>query len=151
MPHPDHYRKLEHMYTTAPINAFFRPHATIAEGHCEVTMPLRPDFHHAAGAAHGAVYFKMLDDATFFAANSLIEDVFVLTVSFNLYLLRPISSGMVRAVATVVSHSARLIVAEGEVFNEAGKVVAKGSGSFMPGRSALTPEIGYQLPPDFTP
>ena len=37
---------------------------------------------HAAGAVHGSYYFKVLDDACYFAANSLVSDVFVLTVSF---------------------------------------------------------------------
>jgi acyl-coenzyme A thioesterase PaaI-like protein len=35
--------------------------------------------HHSIHAVHGSVYFKALDDAAFFAVNSLVEDVFVLT------------------------------------------------------------------------
>ena len=34
---------------------------------------------HAAGAGHGTIYFKMLDDAAFYAANSMVEEQFVLT------------------------------------------------------------------------
>jgi acyl-coenzyme A thioesterase PaaI-like protein len=41
----------------------------------------------------GSVYFKMLDDAAFFAVNSIVEDVFVYTVSLNVQLLRPVASG----------------------------------------------------------
>ena len=35
--------------------------------------------HHAANAAHGTIYFKMLDDAAFYAANSMVSDRFLLT------------------------------------------------------------------------
>ena len=34
---------------------------------------------HTAGAAHGTLFFKMLDDAAFYAANSLVTDRFLLT------------------------------------------------------------------------
>ena len=48
-------------------------------------------------------YRKLLDDATFFAASSLVDDVFVLTASFNIYFLRPISAGTMTARGTIVS------------------------------------------------
>ncbi|HMA47984.1 MAG TPA: hotdog fold thioesterase, partial [Frankiaceae bacterium] len=102
----DHFRKLERMYLSAPINQLFRPAIHIERGRAEVRIPIRPELFHAAGAAHGAVYFKAADDAAFFAANSLVEDYFVLTTSMNLYLLRPIAEGTLTARASVV-HSAR--------------------------------------------
>jgi acyl-coenzyme A thioesterase PaaI-like protein len=37
----------------------------VDEGYAEVVIPVRQDLLHAAGAAHGAVYFKALDDAAF--------------------------------------------------------------------------------------
>lgn len=148
MPNPDHYRKLEAMYNSAPINAYFKPTAHIQHGQAEILLSMRPDFHHAANATHGAVYFKVLDDCTFFAANSVLDDVSVVTVSFNLYLLRPIATGTMRGVGKIVSQTARLIIAEGEVFNDQGKLIARGSGSFMPSSTPLSPDIGYRLPPD---
>jgi uncharacterized protein (TIGR00369 family) len=107
-------------------------------------MTIRPDFHHAAHAAHGAVYFKALDDATFFAANSLVEDVFVLTVSFNLYLTRPVREGEVIARGRVVSTSKRLYLAEGTLEDARGREIARGSGAFMPSTQALSEDIGYR-------
>lgn len=139
----EHFRRLERMYASAPINDFFRPRLTVGEGTAEVHITVRPDFFHAAHATHGAVYFKALDDATFFAVNSLVEDVFVLTTSFNLYLTRPISEGEMTARARVVSRSRRLYLAEGVLVNAAGKEIARASGSFMPSEKRLTAEIGY--------
>ncbi|HSP14881.1 MAG TPA: PaaI family thioesterase [Thermoanaerobaculia bacterium] len=141
----EHFRKLERMYNTAAkINEYFRPRLTISgEGRAEVEIEIRPDFFHAANAVHGAVYFKALDDAAFFAVNSLVPDVFVLTVSYNVYLTRPISEGIMKATARVVHQSRQLFVAEAELHDGRGKQIGRGSGSFMRSTIALTPEIGY--------
>ncbi|NOY97953.1 MAG: PaaI family thioesterase [Chloroflexi bacterium] len=140
----DHYRKLERMYATAPVNAYYAPNMRVSEGQAEVTVRVRPDFFHAANAVHGSVYFKMLDDAAFFAANSLVEDVFVLTVSFNLYLTRPISEGELVAAGRVVHTSRRLLIAESILTDSEAREIARGSGTFMRSKIPLTAEIGYK-------
>ena len=133
------------MYAAAPINEYFAPRLHIPEaGVAELRMTVRPDFHHAAHAAHGAVYFKVLDDATFFAANSIVEYVFVLTVSFNLYLTRPVSEGEIVGRGRVVSRSKRLYLAEGVLEDSRGREIARGSGAFMPSTVALSGDIGYR-------
>ena len=139
----EHYRKLERMYASAPINDFFRPVMQVSKGRAVITMKVRRDFYHAANAVHGALYFKALDDAAFFAVNSLVPDRFVLTVSLNAYLTRPISEGEVRAVGQVVHRSRRLFVAESQLFDSAGKEIARGSGTFVPSDIPLSPQIGY--------
>ena len=68
----DHYRKLERMYQFHPLNNVYQAKIIISEGFSEVTMPVTPSLHHAAKAVHGAVYFKALDDATYFACNSVV-------------------------------------------------------------------------------
>jgi uncharacterized protein (TIGR00369 family) len=133
------------MYQAAPINEYFQPKLHILEaGITELRLAIRADFYHAARAAHGAVYFKALDDATFFAANSLVDDVFVLTVSFNLYLTRPVSEGEVIARGRVVSRSKRLYLAEGVLEDSRGREIARGSGAFMPSTIALADLKGYR-------
>ena len=140
---PDHFRRLERMYLSAPINAFFRPAIEIAEGSAIVRMEAREDFHHAAHAMHGAAYFKCLDDAAFFAANSVVEDAFVLTVTFNVVLLRPVAAGLVTATGKLVSASKNLMVAESELADARGKLLARGSGTFMRSTTALDASLGY--------
>lgn len=138
-----HYRKLERMYMGAPVNEYFRPTISITEGEAEVRVAVRREFFHAAHAVHGSVYFKALDDATFFAANSLVEDVFVLTTSFNIYLLRPVADGEVVARGRVVSRSRRLYLAEGVLEDARGREIARGSGAFMPSTLVLGDLGGY--------
>jgi uncharacterized protein (TIGR00369 family) len=139
----NHFRALERMYVGAPINQFFRPSIQINDGHTEVRMIVRPDMHHAANAAHGAVYFKMLDDAAFFAVQSLVAETFVLTVSFSMYLLAPVIDGEMIASGHVVHQSKRLFIAESAI-DVGGKVVARGSGSFMRSSVRLEERIGYR-------
>ena len=140
----EHFRKLERMYLSAPVNQFYAPEIYITEGQAQVSIPVRPDFFHAANAVHGAVYFKMLDDSAFFAANSLVEDVFVLTVSYNVYFTRPISEGMMKATGKVVQASRRLIIAESVVTDLEENEIARGSGTFLRSKIRLTEEIGYK-------
>ena len=144
MPSDEHYRRLERMYAGAPINEYYRPVLTVSEGAAEVVIPVRPDFFHAAHAVHGSVYFKALDDAAFFACNSLVPDVFVLTVTYNVYLTRPISEGTLRARGRVVHHSRQLFVAEAELVDDRGRQIGRGSGSFMKSAIALNESVGYR-------
>jgi len=135
------------MYDRAPINRWFQPVLRIPEeGRAEIEMNVREDFYHAAHAIHGAVYFKALDDATFFAAQSLVTDCFLVTSSFQLYFLRPVSEGRLLARGQVVSRSKRLYIVEGVLLNDRGKEVARGSGTFMPSAIQLGPQLGYELP-----
>lgn len=139
----EHYRRLERMYAGAPVNQYFRPSLRVAQGTAEVVIQVRRDFYHAAGAVHGVVYFKLLDDAAFFAANSLVDDVFVLTVSLTSFLTRPVTEGEMRAVGRVVHQSGRLIIADAAVQDAAGQQLARGTGTFMRSRTPLSAEIGY--------
>src|SRR5690606_5880459 len=77
-----HYRALESLYRAAPINGLFPSRLEIVEaGVSRIRYTMDADVHHAAGAAHGSSYFKMLDDAAFYAANSLVSDRFLLTTA----------------------------------------------------------------------
>ena len=138
-----HFRSLEQMYVNAPVNAFFRPSITVTEAEAEVRMMVRADMHHAAHAAHGAIYFKMLDDAAFFAVQSLATDVFVLTLTFQVHLLAPVSDGEMISRGKVVHQSKRLFIAESTI-EVAGKTVARGNGTFMRSAVRLDDKVGYR-------
>ena len=140
----EHYRKLERMYLAAPINEFFKPAIQIGQGVAEIKVNVDSRFFHAARAAHGAVYFKSLDDAAFFAVSSLVEDRFVLTSNFNLYMLAPIAAGIIRAVGKVVSEGGSSFLAESVLYNDQDEEIARGSGMFVRSKVRLDPEMGYR-------
>jgi len=68
----------------------------------------------------------------------------VLTTSFTVYITRPVTEGTMTGIGTAVSRSRRLLIAEAQVLTADGTVVARGSGTFMPSRMPLSPEIGYK-------
>jgi uncharacterized protein (TIGR00369 family) len=131
------------MYTAAPISRWYGISIAVADGAAEVRLPVRPEFYHAANAVHGSVYFRALDDAAFFAANSRVREVLVLTVSFTIQFARPIMNGEMRAVGRIVHESGRLFMAESDLFDDAGKLLGRGSGVFTRSSIALDASIGY--------
>jgi len=143
-----HFRKLENMYLLAPTNIYYKPQIRIGQGTAKISLEARPDMFHAAGAVHGSVYFKLLDDAAFFSANSLEEANFVLTANFTIYLTRPVSSGQIRAVGTVVDSTRSQFIAQSILYDSEEREIAHGLGSFARSRRPLTPEIGYKLRED---
>ncbi len=136
-----HYLALQNMYLAAPINAFFQPTIDVSEALATIEIDVSEKFFHAAGAVHGSVYFKMLDDAAFFAASSLERDVFVLTTSFNTYLTRPISAGRIRSVGRVVNKSQ--FIAEAVAYDADGNEIGRGSGLFMRSKMPLKDAKGF--------
>jgi uncharacterized protein (TIGR00369 family) len=144
MSREEHWRKLERLYLTAPINDYWQPRISVGDRVCDIVIPIRHDFFHAAGAAHGVTYFKALDDAAWFAANSIEEQFFLLTASFHLTFIRPISSGELHAHGTIVQATKSLIFAESIARDSEGHEIGRGSGVFAPSRIKFDPEQGYR-------
>ncbi|MCW8907490.1 MAG: PaaI family thioesterase [Sedimenticola sp.] len=143
-----HYQRLQRMYLSAPINRIYRPLITLSEGEAEISIELREQYHHAAGTVHGSVYFKMLDDAAYFAASSLEREHFLLTASFTIYLERPVATGVIRASGRVVNRTRQQFIAESVLFDARNREIARGSGVFMRGREKLEAAGGYADEPD---
>lgn len=139
----EHYRRLEKMYLAAPVNEFYHPVIQIEQGKSTIEIQVSEKFHHAAGAVHGSVYFKMLDDAAFFAANSLEQRVFVLTTSFTTYLTRPVSSGKMRSEGRVVNQNKSQFIVESVVYDRQNREIGRGSGVFVRSKIKLEDAAGY--------
>lgn len=140
-----HFDKLANMYLHANVNTMIFDTTTckIAEEYSEIGLTISEKYFHGLGAIHGSVYFKLLDDAAFFAVNSIVEDVFVLTTSFNINLIRPANQGMIKAIGKLKYRSRDLFVAESTLYNEAGKEIAFGTGNFAKSKILLSEDIGY--------
>lgn len=139
-----HFRALERLYASAPINRLFASRLSIPEaGRAVIEFMVEESVCHAAGAAHGTIYFKMLDDAAFYAANSLVSDRFILTTAFNLLLTRPLRAGPARAEGRWVSGRRRVFVAEASLIDCDGEEVGRGTGTFMRSQHALSALPGY--------
>ncbi|HEY0371889.1 MAG TPA: PaaI family thioesterase [Thermoanaerobaculia bacterium] len=141
--HEPHWRALERIYLRAPTNEYYQPAIRIGHAESEIRITARPDFHHAAHAVHGSVYFKLLDDAAFFAANSLVPEAFVLTSNFTIHLLRPVVEGIMVAKGRVVHATARQFVAEAHLYDAGDRLVAQGVGTFVRSKLPLAGSDGY--------
>lgn len=138
-----HYRRLENMYGAAPINKFFSPKLHVSEGRSEIEIEISESLFHAAGAVHGSVYFKMLDDAAFFAANSYETEFFVLTTAFTTYLTRPVTNGTLRSSGKVANKNNTQFITESVLFDSNGIEIGRGSGIFVRSKTKLADAMGY--------
>lgn len=140
-----HHRALESLYRSAPVNALFESTLEIVgEGRSRIEFAVTEAAYHAAGAAHGTIYFKMLDDAAFYAANTLATDRFLLTTSFNLHFTKPVREGRVTAEGRWISGRRRVLVAEARLVDAEGDEIGRGTGTFMRSRIALSSLPGYR-------
>jgi uncharacterized protein (TIGR00369 family) len=140
-----HFRGLESLYRAAAVNALFDSEIEIAEaGLARIRFVVDAKMNHAAGAAHGTLYFKMMDDAAFYACNSLVSDRFLLTTAFNLVFTRPLKQGSVIAEGRWVSGKRRVFVGEARLILPDGEEAARGTGTFMRSHIPLSSLDGYK-------
>ena len=140
-----HLRSLEQLYNMAPVNRLFESRMALAEaGRSDIEFTVALSSFHAAGAAHGTLYFKMLDDAAFYAANALVSDRFLLTTAFNLHFTKPLKAGPGRAEGRWISGRRRVFVAEARIVDSSGEECARGTGTFLRSHIALSSLEGYR-------
>ena len=140
-----HFRSLEALYRSAPINGQYQSELKIVgPGRSQIRFQVDETSFHAAGAAHGTIYFKMLDDAAFYAANSLISDRFLLTTAFNLHFTRPMRGGEATAEGRWISGRRRVLIAEARILDAEGDECARGTGTFLRSHIALSGLAGYR-------
>lgn len=143
---PAHLRALESLYARAPVNGMFRSTIEIPEqGFARICFEVDEAQFHAAGAAHGTLYFKMMDDAAFYACNSMVTDRFLLTTAFNLNFTRPLRSGPVIAEGRWVSGKRRVFVGDARLIDAQGEEAARGTGTFMRSHIPLAGLPGYSV------
>ncbi len=140
-----HYRALESLYAAAPINQLFNSRLDIVgEGHARIHFKVDETMHHAANAAHGTIYFKMLDDAAFYAAHTMVSDRVRLTTGFTLHFTKPIRVGEVIAEGRWVSGRRRVFIAESHLIDAEGEEIGRGTGTFMRSHIPLSGLPGYR-------
>ncbi len=140
-----HFRALESLYVQAPVYGLFRSKLEIVEaGFARIRFEVEEGLFHAAGAAHGTLYFKMMDDAAFYACNSMVSDRFLLTTAFNLNFTRPLKSGPVTAEGRWASGRRRVLVGDARLIDAGGEEAARGTGTFMRSHIPLSSLDGYR-------
>ena len=104
----------------------------VREGAFVLELDLEPRHMSRARRAHGGVLFTLLDTALGRAViEGLPEGRGCATVEIKVNYFRPIQTGRIRALGWLRELTRCLGYAEGEVRNEAGKVLARASGTFF--------------------
>ena len=142
-----HFRALEALYRSAPVNRLFQSDIEVVEeGFVRIRFAIAEGSFHAAGAAHGTIYFKMMDDAAFYACNSLATDRFLLTTAFNMNFTKPLRAGEAVAEGRWVSGRRRVFVGEARLIDAEGEEAGRGTGTFMRSHIPLSSLAGYRVP-----
>ena len=139
-----HYERLNDMYRAAPINQGYDTKLTLSEGKAAVELSIEPSYFHSAHSLHGAIFFKVLDEAASFSAYTLETEFFMVTSSFTTYITRPINDGVLKSVGRVISSTKSQCLAEAVAFNSQGNEVARGSGMFVRSKIPFTLALGYE-------
>ncbi|PIE74857.1 MAG: thioesterase [Deltaproteobacteria bacterium] len=138
-----HFERLVSMYYAGPVNKIYQPVMEVFKGEAHIEIKVDDRFCHAAGGVHGSIYFKMLDDAAYFAANSLETRFFLLTSSFTIYFIRPVSSGIIKSVGRVLNQGKNQFICESVVYDNKEREIGRGSGVFVRSNTLLTEADGY--------
>lgn len=99
------------------------------EGNVLLKLPVHDELLNVNGTLHGGVHASMLDQVCGMMTR-VTTKTRCATINLNLNYLAPSSEGNLFATAKILQQGYRIVVVEGEVFEEGGKLVAKGVGTF---------------------
>ncbi|CCM63908.1 MULTISPECIES: PaaI family thioesterase [Candidatus Microthrix] len=106
---------------------------TIHDGEATGTATLQLDERHMNphDVAHGSVAFALMDTAMGAAVMSVIDEgATCATIEIQTRFHRPVSSGLITSVATVLTAGRRVVHLEAKTFDESGHLIASATGSF---------------------
>lgn len=113
------------------------------EGCAELVMPVRPHHLNRAGVLHGGVLMSLIDTACGFAGcycphpgRTRVAVSLSLTTSF----VAQCSGGAVRTIARARGGGRRIFIATAEVFDDGGRLLALGEGTYRYRRGSEAPE-----------
>jgi uncharacterized protein (TIGR00369 family) len=100
-------------------------------GRAVFELEMRPELTNSFDAAHGGVVMTLLDIAMAIAARTMdAKSVGAITVEMKATFIGP-GKGTLTATGHCLHHGRSVALCEAEITDAAGKLVAKGSGTFM--------------------
>lgn len=99
------------------------------EGKVLLKLPINERLLNVNETLHGGVHAAMLDQVLGMVTR-VTTKTRCATINLNINYLAPSTDGSIFATAKIVQQGYRIVTAEGEVYDEQGKVLAKGIGTF---------------------
>jgi uncharacterized protein (TIGR00369 family) len=128
------FERLQEEMSRPPFHSFLRPRAEAIDealGKVSIVLPFRPDFRRLPGESgyHGGVIASLIDIAGHAAVAIKVGHI-APTIDLRVDYLRPAPDGDLRADARVVKAGRTLALADVEVTDANGRLVAVGRGTF---------------------
>jgi uncharacterized protein (TIGR00369 family) len=133
MPIKESYEKaLRRAAEAAPIYQLLQIHVDqLDTGFARFRMPFRKELTQAYGVAHGGAIATLADTAVAFALMTIIQPgQKVTTAEFKINFFSAVTSGEMIGEARIVHAGKRLAVADMEVKNQKGELIAKGMATY---------------------
>ena len=129
----DTREQIQESLDASPFNAFcgFRiEEADKGDGRVVMHMPMRPEMERLPGSGqmHGGPIACLVDTAACYAC-MLVLGHGVPTINFRIDYLRPVTDTDLKAVARVRRAGRTVAVADVDVYNDSGKLIATGRGT----------------------
>lgn len=99
------------------------------EGHVVLELPVGRHLININDTVHGGVYASMLDNILGMTFRSIVKDPLI-TVNLTIHYLESAREGKLVATAKVLKQGYKMITGEGEILDEQGRLLAKGTGIF---------------------
>ncbi len=115
---PEYATRVRNSFRRQQIMAWIGAELThIAPGHCEITLPCKPDLTQQHGYIHGGILGTIGDTAAGYAAYTLMpHDASVLTVEYKMNIMAPGDGERMIARGEVIRAGRTLVVARADVF-----------------------------------
>ena len=126
-----HLKNLINIYNIAPINKFYKPKMNLSLGKSKIEIEVKNNFFHTGGSVHGSIYFKILDDAAYFASQTHEKKYFLYTVNFQINFLKPIFQGKIISRGKLLKKDSNKFISKAKLFDNEGNEVANGEGIFV--------------------
>lgn len=104
------------------------------DGRAEISMPITDNLLQSGGIVHGGMMCTLIDSVLGTVVRATLQKASpVATIDLNVSFLRPGGVGRLYARGEPIKTGRRVLVGIGEVFDESGRKLASGRGSFMLG------------------
>ena len=126
---PDNVEKLKAAEAKEPIASFLKMKLVeLSPGYAKIAMKLAPEHLNFNGMVFGGIVMAVADQAFAYATNSLVSPS--IATQFNIHLISGAAVGdELTAECRVIKSGRRIGVSEMTVTNQAGKLVAKATGT----------------------
>ena len=127
----NHLKNLIKIYRIAPINKFYKPKMSLSLGESTIEIKIRRKFFHTGQSVHGSVYFKMLDDAAYFASQTHEKEFFLYTVNFEVNFIKAVSKNVIISKGKLLNKNSNKLTSKSMLYSSNGEEIGYGKGIFV--------------------